>query len=139
MTEPRVTGFRYEQLRPLHPGRLKALLDERIERGAFGRLVRSTGFCRLATRPRATLQWDHVGRTIAFHLAAIDDGFRSDEEMLAVGQDLAFIGIDLDRVALVRALDEAALTDGELAAGPEAWASFADPFPTWSPAQDLPG
>lgn len=138
MTDPRVSALRYEQLRPLHPLRLKSLLDGRIEARGFGHVVRSSGFCRLATRPQHTLQWDHVGRTIAFHLAAIDDGVNSGSELLAVGQDLAFIGLDLDHEALRQALDEAALTDEELAAGPTAWAQFVDPFPTLSPARDLP-
>ena len=138
MTDRRVSGFRSEQLRPLHPGRLKTLLDRRIETGDFGHVVRSAGFCRMATRPRDTYQWDHVGRSIAFHLAATDDGLDAENELLAVGQDLAFIGIDLDHEALTQALDEAALTDAELTAGATNWANFADPFPTWSPPQDLP-
>lgn len=138
MTDSRVSGFRYEQLRPLHPGRLKELLDARIEQREFGHIVRSAGFCRLATRSNATLTWDHVGLTIAFHLAAIDGGWRSGTELLAVGQDLAFIGLDLDRAAIAQAFDDAALTDEELAAGPQAWAAFEDPFPTWSPTHDLP-
>lgn len=55
MTDPQVSAVRYEQVRPLHPGRLMAVLD-RIEAGDFGMLVRSAGFCRLATRPHVVAQ-----------------------------------------------------------------------------------
>lgn len=136
MTDPRVTAFRYEQVRPVHPGRLQRVLDERIEPGEFGRIVRSAGFCTFATRPHAMLQWDHVGHTIAFQHAHA--GAPGDEDLLTVGQDLAFIGLDLDVDGLAAALDGATLTDAELAAGPTHWARFDDPFPHWVPTQDLP-
>lgn len=129
MTDPRVSALRYEQLRPLHPERLKTVLDEQIETEAFGWVLRSAGFCRFASRPDVHLQWDHVGRTIAFHEV---DGPRPEQpeaELLAAGQDLALIGLDLDHEGLRNALDGAALTDAELAAGPREWARFTDPFP----------
>lgn len=134
MTEARVSAFRYEQIRPLHPGRLKHFLD-RVERRDFGAVVRSAGFCRLATRPGIAGGWDHVGRVISLNPLATDDGL-GDGELLALGQELAFIGIDLNRAALSAALDAAALSDAELAAGPAAWASFPDPFPAWLRASD---
>ncbi|MFV0375106.1 GTP-binding protein [Microbacterium sp.] len=134
MTDPRVSAFRYEQVRPFHPGRLKRALDLRVEVGEFGTLVRSAGFCRLATRPQVVAQWDHVGRVISVTPRAYDAGLSAEEELLAVGQDIALIGLDLDRAGLVAALDEAVLTDRELAAGAEAWARFADPFPAWPSA-----
>lgn len=135
MTDPRVSAFRYEQVRPLHPGRLMAVLD-RIEDGEFGVLVRSAGFCRLATRPQVTAQWEHVGRMFSLDPLAGDDRLADDEELLAVGQDLALIGLRLERDRLAPALDDAALTDDELAAGPTAWSEFADPFPVWQTAGD---
>ncbi len=134
--DARVSAFRYENIRPLHPGRLQRLLDERIEPGAFGTVVRSAGFCRLASRPHTVAQWDHVGQMISFEPLGRDDELGDDEELLALGQELAVIGIDLDQEGLTAALDEAALSDEELAAGPEAWARFADPFPAWSTAPD---
>lgn len=135
MTDPRVRAFRYENVRPLHPGRLEHLLDERIEPGEFGTVVRSAGFCRFATRSHIVARWDHVGRMISFDPLGVDDG-TDGEETLAIGEDLAFIGLDLDRTALTAALDETALSDAELAAGPVAWDGFADPFPAWPTAAD---
>lgn len=131
MTDPRVTAFRYESVRPLHPGRLQVLLDERIEPGEFGRVVRSSGFCRFATRPYRLARWDHVGRMISFAPMPDDDVAGPDEEVVALGQDLGIIGVDLDRARLVEALDGVALTDEELIAGPQVWSSFLDPFPAW--------
>lgn len=136
MTDPRVSAFRYEQVRPLHPGRLLQLLNDRIEPGEFGTVTRSAGFCRLATRPGIVAQWEHVGRVISLNPLAIDDQLADEEELLALGQDLAFFGIDLDHAGLIGALDSAALTDAELAAGPGVWATFPDPFPAWTRAAD---
>lgn len=135
MTDRRVSALRFEQPRPLHPMRLLHLLD-RIESGDFGQVVRSAGFCRLATRSGTVAQWRHVGRIISLDPVATDDELHDDEEFLAVGQDLAFIGIDLDHGSLTAALDAAALDDEEVAAGPTAWTGYADPFPAWRTADD---
>lgn len=135
MTDPRVSALRYEHIRPLHPSRLQRLLDDRIEQGEFGTVIRSAGFCRLATRSSVTARWEHVGQMISFAPLTIDDAAGAEplggEELLALGQDLAFIGLDLDRTALRAALDETVLTDAEFDAGPRAWESLLDPFPKW--------
>jgi len=135
LTDPRVSAVRYEQVRPLHPGRLMAFL-RRMETGAFGTVVRSAGFCRLATRAQVVARWEHAGSTIGLEPLVADDSLAGGDELLAVGQDLAFLGLDLDRPALLRALDDTALTDTELAAGPWAWAMLDDPFPAWATARD---
>lgn len=132
----RVRTLHYLNERPFHPERLHRLLNDRIEPGAFGDVVRSAGFCRLATRSHIVAQWDHVGRMIAFDPAARDDALDDDTELLALGQDLAFIGIDLDARGLAAALDDATLTDDEVERGPHHWRAFTDPFPAWSYAED---
>ncbi|GAA1695612.1 hypothetical protein GCM10009808_11060 [Microbacterium sediminicola] len=136
LTDRRVSGFRYENVRPLHPGRLQTLLDERIEPGEFGRVIRSAGFCRFATRPHRAITWDHVGQMISYSPLSYDHLSTDDEALIAVGQELAFIGIDLDHDRLSAALDDVALTDGELLSGPQVWARFFDPFPAWPTAAD---
>jgi len=135
MTDRRVSALRYEQIRPLHPERLGRLLD-RIAEEEFGRVVRSAGFCRLATRPDTVGRWEHAGRAIALTPLAADGRLDEDEELLALGQDLAIIGIDLDAGSLMAALDEAAVDDGEFAAGASAWHLFPDPFPVWTAASE---
>lgn len=134
-TDPRVSALHYENLRPFHPGRLRSAL-ERIESGAAGTVVRSAGLCRFATRPGVTAQWEHAGRMISFEPVARDDRLGADEEVLAFGQDLALLGLDLDADALTAVLDEAVLTDAELAHGPMTWALFPDPFPAWEAESD---
>ena len=131
MTDARVVALRYQSQRPLHPARLRRLLDDEIETGRFGTVLRSAGFCRLATRPGTTAHWEHVGSMFSLPPAVDDAELGEDEELLAVGQDIAFIGIELDRAALTRALDAVCLTDAEFAAGPAAWSRYADPFPAW--------
>ncbi|MGW1294883.1 hypothetical protein [Streptomyces sp. NPDC002533] len=39
-----------------------------------------------------------------------------------------FTGVDLDEALLRSSLDQALMTDGELALGREGWASFLDPL-----------
>ena len=136
MTDRRVSAVRYEQARPFHPSRLREVLDERVEAGEFGTVIRSAGLCRLATRPGVIGEWQHVGRMLSLEplTTAMPDasgGGAEDHELLALGQDLAVIGLDLDAGGLTRALDRAALTDAEFAAGPSAWARYPDPFPAW--------
>lgn len=124
MRDNRVMTLRYEQLRPFHPARLSAALD-RLDEGAAGRLVRSAGFCRLASRPGILARWEHVGSAMWIEPLGADDG------RMGLGQEIAFTGLDLSAPKLAHLLDQAALTDDELAAGPSAWVSFDDPLPAW--------
>lgn len=138
ITDNRISSFRYEELRPFHPQRLKNFLDHRLGIGEFGLIMRSAGFCRFATRARSVLQWDHVGQTIAFHHVSDESGSADESEVLVLGQDLLFFGLDVHHFALQRALDECLLTDEELQTSPETWSGFVDPFPVWQPTHELP-
>ncbi len=126
MTDPTVSAYRYEQIRPFHPGRLREVLDA-IEKGTFGSVLRSSGFCRLATRASTAALWEHVGSAIWFNPIATDMG-----EFATIGQDIAFFGIHLDAGQLKLALDGACVTDSELNAGPRHWKTFTDPLPAWN-------
>lgn len=128
LTHPRVTTFRYENLRPFHTGRLLELIEDDLESESFGRVIRSGGFCRFSTRPERSAFWNQVGAVIAF------DPLPADEvvaEIAAIGQDIAFTGFDLDAAGLSTALDAAALTDDEWRQGADAWRSGADDLPLW--------
>lgn len=125
-THPRVGAVRYEQLRPFHPGRLAHVIENRLLVGEFGLCLRSVGFVQLASRAQITAQWEHVGKHHLLHPVDVE------EEPLAFGQDIAFIGVDLDVAGLFAALDGAALSDDELLAGYRAWQALPDPFPAWS-------
>ena len=126
MRDNRVSTLRYEQVRPFHPARLQTALD-RLDHGAAGRLVRSAGF---ASRPGILARWEHVGSAMWIEPIGADDG------RMGLGQEIAFTGLDLSAPRLRHLLDLAALTDDELAAGPEAWVGFDDPLPAW-PTVDL--
>ncbi|MDF2991515.1 MAG: putative GTPase [Microbacterium sp.] len=124
MRDNRVMTVRYEQLRPFHAARLSSALDS-LDEGAAGRLIRSAGFCRLASRPGILARWEHVGSAMWIEPIGADDG------RMGLGQEIVFTGLDLSAPRLAHLLDGAALTDDELAAGPSAWASFDDPLPAW--------
>lgn len=129
-----VTALRYEQMRPFHPGRLDDLMMRWREATAGGALLRSAGFCHLATRPHITGHWNQVGTHAALFPAAFDHQLSPEDEPLAFGQDLALIGVGFRAEQLIRELDDAALTDQELLGGPALWATFPDPFPEWRTA-----
>lgn len=131
-----VTAFRYEQLRPFHPERLRLLLESGFEH-LHGQLIRSAGLCRIATRPGVTAKWDQIGSRIAFQPLAPDG---AEDDPLSIGQEIAFIGIELRPESLTAALDSCVLTDDELAEGPSAWQRYPDPLPSWSdPIPGSPG
>ncbi|MDZ8172103.1 GTP-binding protein [Microbacterium xanthum] len=132
MRDPRVVTVRYEQLRPFHPARLAHQLDV-IDAGTCGTLVRSVGFCRLATRPGVLARWEQAGSAMWLDPLEEDEGWRTTV------QEIAFTGIDLDVAELTRRFDDAALTDAELAAGPAAWEQLPDPLPPWPATIDESG
>lgn len=127
LTDRRIDSLRYERLRPFHPERLVRALDE-IDAGGHGRMLRSAGFCRIATRPGILARWEHVGSAI--WIDPLDAGLES----AATGQDLVITGLDLRAGDLVATLDRALLTDEELEAGAEQWRGYPDPLPAWDPA-----
>lgn len=130
----RVGGFRYEQARPFHPQRLQAVLTAALGEGCWGRIIRSAGFARLASRPYVTAHWDQAGSRLMLAPLTAGPYLGDGAELLALGQDLAFIGIDLDEAGLRAALERAVLTDVELLAGPMAWMEYRDEFPAWDSA-----
>jgi G3E family GTPase len=131
MTDPRVSGFVYEHVRPFHAGRLAAALDGDIGHRRYGRLVRSAGFCSLASRPGRLAQWSQAGAVVGFAPLPVP---APASPPLAIGQELALMGLDLDRPGLTDALDACVLTDEELAEGPLAWMAYEDSLPEWDSA-----
>ncbi|MEV0170421.1 GTP-binding protein [Streptomyces sp. NPDC050803] len=110
------TVFRAEL--PFHPERLWTFVTERLDGGAYGRILRSKGFFTLASRPHVTGLWSQAGSVARFEPSAA----RDDEA--AYAQELVFIGTQLRAEAL-----RAALTDC-LAAADEPLPAT-DPFPAW--------
>ncbi|MFD8544683.1 GTP-binding protein [Streptomyces sp. NPDC059649] len=104
--------------RPFHPERLWRFVAEDLDGGAYGGILRSKGFFRLATRPAVTGLWSQAGVVARFEPA----GVRSGEQQ---AQELVFIGTGLRKQALAERLTACLLEDGESVTG------LCDPFPSW--------
>ncbi len=68
-------------------------------------------------------EWDEVGAERRVNADLHWDGDFGDREI-----HLAFVGLHCDADELAAVLDSCLLTDGELAAGEDAWRGYADPF-----------
>lgn len=113
------TVFRSD--RPFHPQRLQEALD-----GLRG-LLRSKGFCWVASRPTIAAVWSQAGPNLMIEPAA----FWAATD-LEPGQEIVLIGVSLHRWAPHELLERAILTDEEMAAGASAWADYPDPLPRWA-------
>jgi G3E family GTPase len=144
-----VASFVYRARRPFHPQRFY----DRLRRDWHG-ILRSKGFFWLASRLDKIGVWSQAGRMArldfgGFWWAAIPNDYWPELPQIReriesvwnpeVGdcrQELVFIGIDMDEIAIYDSLQECLLTDQELSLGPQAWATFADPFPKWNRTVD---
>ncbi|PQO28989.1 GTP-binding protein [Blastopirellula marina] len=140
-----VKSFVYRARRPFHPQRFYDRLSE-----DWTGVLRSKGFFWLASRLEQIGVWSQAGRVVrldfgGFWWAAIPQAhWPTDVAILhqietcwnpEVGdcrQELVFIGIELDQMAIYDSLQACLLTDEELAEGVESWSNFPDPFPRWN-------
>lgn len=120
-----ISSLTYVADRPFHPDRLAEALS-----GLRG-MLRSKGFCWIASRPELAAIWSQAGPNLTFEPGA----WWSSLEV-PPGQEIVFIGVRLDAPAVRRALDAALLTDPEYAAGPTTWTTYPDPFPAWGELHD---
>ncbi|MFD3353656.1 GTP-binding protein [Streptomyces fradiae] len=111
-----ISSLVFRSPRPFHPGRLYAFVTEGLDGGAFGCVLRSKGFFRLAGRPRIVGLWSQAGSVARFEPSGVaEDG---------QGQELVFIGTALDAEALTVALEGCLMAEGEEPPSD-------DPFPPW--------
>jgi G3E family GTPase len=115
-----ISSLTFRADRPFHPQRLADVLDEM--RG----LLRSKGFCWIASRPDIVAIWSQAGPNLVFEPAQ----YWSTTD-LEPGQEIVFIGIRLDRDHVQRLLHSAVLTDTEYEAGEHVWRHYPDPLPAW--------
>ncbi|WP_411111108.1 GTP-binding protein [Streptomyces sp. c-19] len=113
-----ISSLVYRSGLPFHPGRLWTFVTKGMDSGTYGRVLRSKGFFRLATRPRVTGLWSQAGAVARFE----PSGARGPET--AQGQELVFIGTGLRADALRAALDACLLAPGEPVPADDA-------FPAW--------
>ncbi|MCW1820659.1 cobalamin biosynthesis protein CobW [Mycolicibacterium conceptionense] len=116
-----ISSMTFRSDRPFHPQRLGDAL------GQVTRVLRSKGFCWIASRPTIAAIWSQAGPNLVIEPAQYWSGTE-----IAPGQEIVFIGIKLDRDKVRRLLGQALLTDAELAEGQQAWAGYPDPLPVWN-------
>ncbi|MGW4100589.1 GTP-binding protein [Mycobacterium sp. NPDC004974] len=116
-----ISSMTFRSDRPFHPKRLGDAL------GQVTRVLRSKGFCWIASRPTIAAIWSQAGPNLVIEPAQYWSGTE-----IAPGQEIVFIGIKLDRDKVHRLLGGALLTDAELAEGERAWLRYPDPLPAWN-------
>lgn len=139
-----IGSFVFRSRRPFHPERLWELT-----KAEWSGVLRSKGFFWLASRRDVAFLWSQAGGILRFEPSGFcwDAAPRSEwpkdpesrTEILAVWdeevgdrrQEMVFIGQDMNRNEIVAALEDALLTDEELAMGESSWPYFDDPFPVW--------
>lgn len=142
-----ISSFVYRARRPFHPAKFHDFLHQPWENG---RLIRSKGYFWLASRPELAGQWSQAGGIGRHGFAGMfwkavpeshwpeDPEYRSmiqsfwQEPFGDMRQELVFIGQNLDQARVTRELDQCLLDDDQLAAGKAYWATFNDPFPSWT-------
>ncbi|MGL6234349.1 MAG: GTP-binding protein [Segniliparus sp.] len=115
-----IRSFVFRADKPFHPLRLQAAL--RDLRG----VLRSKGFCWIASRPNIAAVWSQAGPNLV-----IEPAQYWAETVLEPHQELVFIGVRLDIPKVRALLGSALVTDEEFAEGPQVWLRYEDPFPAW--------
>jgi len=145
-----ISSLVYRARLPFHPQRFHDAICE----GLPG-VVRSKGFCWIASRPDSMALWSQAGAVCRLDPLAPwwadtsrEEWPFEDQELQDIGavwtepfgdrrQELVLIGIDLDETDLVARLDHCLLRHDELATGPDGWVSLDDPFPVWDDTCEL--
>ena len=144
-----ISSFVYHARRPFHPARFYEWINQE-----WPGVIRSKGYFWLASRPGLVGSWSQAGPMTRHELGGLwwvavpEAEWPQDEENRRIildrwvepygdaQQELVMIGIEMDEAALRQAFDACLLNDAELAAGPEAWVRYEDPFPLWSIEED---
>ncbi|MDB2526544.1 GTP-binding protein [Mariniblastus sp.] len=144
-----VSSFVYRSRRPFHPQRFFDRLNQ-----DWNGVLRSKGFFWLASKIDKIGIWSQAGRVArldfgGFWWAAVPKEHWPDSEVFQfelekkwnseVGdcrQELVFIGIGMDELAIYDSLQACLLTDEEMALGIQVWQQFQDPFPQWDVSVD---
>jgi G3E family GTPase len=115
-----ISSMTFRSDRPFHPQRLAEVLTDM--RG----VLRSKGFCWIASRPSIAAIWSQAGPNLVIEPAQ----YWSTTD-LAPGQEIVLIGVRIDAAGIGASLESALLTEAELAAGEPSWRRLPDPLPAW--------
>lgn len=139
-----IHNFVFRARRPFHPDRFLNVIENDMKG-----IVRSKGFFWLASRPGYAGSWSQAGGVSRHGLAGMwwanvpqqhwpEDRESRDyiiqnwaEDTGDARQELVFIGIGMDEPQLRLKLNSALLTDEEMQAGSDSWATLHDPFQPW--------
>jgi G3E family GTPase len=139
-----VRSFVYRAHRPFHPDRLTMALDD--GESLFDGVLRSKGFCWIASRHDEAFEWGQAGVSLRLLPAGLwwasapKEYWPEDEATCAKirsmfqgdygdrRQELVFIGIDMEETTIRSQLDHCLLTDEEMELGPSAWNVWEDEF-----------
>ncbi|MBI4177833.1 GTP-binding protein [bacterium] len=143
-----IKSFVYRARRPFHPARLRRLaesktLDASIRTKGFVWLAPHHDICGLWNQAGKIMKLDPMGRWWAGVPQknwpadpALRKEIRKDWDLMFGDrrQEIVFIGVRMDREAMVQALNGALLTDEEMALGPDGWRGLVNPF-AWMAAK----
>ncbi|TQR86724.1 GTP-binding protein [Mycobacterium hodleri] len=115
-----ISSMTFRADRPFHPDRLAQALEN------VTGLLRSKGFCWIASRPLIAAIWSQAGPNLVIEPAQL---WATAE--FSPGQEIVIIGVRLDRAQVHNLLESALLTDAEVAAGQQEWLTYHDPLPAW--------
>ena len=137
-----ISSFVFKARKPFHPERFMDILNE----GHMETVLRSKGFFWVATHPHTAVNWSLAGHVIRVegagqflsatpvdeHPQRIEvDEYKAEYWEEPFGdrrQELVFIGIKMPKQTILEKLNEALLTDEEIALGEDEWINFPDPF-----------
>jgi G3E family GTPase len=141
-----IASFSYLARRPFHPQKFYTLLHNTE---CFGKIIRSKGYFWLASRPEFAGQWSQAGGTARYGFSGMfwkavpKEDWPTDDVYLAsiesewvepfgdLRQELVFIGQQLDKAAMIQALDDCLLTETDVLKGRDYWQTLDDLFPEW--------
>jgi len=149
--EATFSTFVYERRRPFHPLKLRWFVMHKYH---TLQILRSKGFCWMATRNDFQGEWSGAGAALTVDSMCRWYSSLSEQEWVRAGlsasartaceakclgdhgdrrQELVFIGMDaLDEAAIVKELDACLVDEDQMDGGAERWASFDDPWSDWS-------